>query len=132
MPEHLLQRVADVRLYAPNLRNVLLTAPGYYFLTTDTPNLMRWLASELRANGVDLHLQQSFAGARRSGEGWDVEGVGRCAYLVGADGARSRVAQRTGLGRVRDNLYGQALRTGLYRLGRTESDGPAGGPGTAP
>ncbi|KAG1249100.1 hypothetical protein G6F68_013517 [Rhizopus microsporus] len=26
--------------------------------------------------------------------------------LVGADGARSRVAQRTGLGRVRDNLYG--------------------------
>ncbi len=30
----------------------------------------------------------------------------RCAYLFGADGARSRVAQRTGLGQVRDNLYG--------------------------
>ncbi|WP_216074791.1 NAD(P)/FAD-dependent oxidoreductase, partial [Acinetobacter baumannii] len=81
-------------------------APGYYFLTTDTPNVMRWLASELRANGVDLRLQQSFTDARRCGDGWQVEGAGRCAYLVGADGARSRVAQRTGLGQVRDTLYG--------------------------
>ena len=106
MPEHLVQRVANVRLYAPNLRSVLLAAPGYYFLTTDTPNVMRWLASELRANGVDLRLQQSFTDARRCGDGWQVEGAGRCAYLVGADGARSRVAQRTGLGQVRDTLYG--------------------------
>ncbi|PSD48746.1 NAD(P)/FAD-dependent oxidoreductase, partial [Stenotrophomonas maltophilia] len=106
MPEHLVQRVANVRLYAPNLRSVLLAAPGYYFLTTDTPNLMRWLASELRANGVDLRLQQSFTDAHRNGDGWLVDGAGRCAYLVGADGARSRVAQRTGLGQVRDNLYG--------------------------
>ena len=44
--------------------------------------------------------------ARRRGDGWQVEGAGRCAYLVGADGARSRVAQRTGLGQVRDTLYG--------------------------
>ena len=54
MHDHLVQRVARVRLYAPNLHNVLLTAPGYYFLTSDTPSLMRWLASELRASGVDL------------------------------------------------------------------------------
>ncbi|MFB5207020.1 NAD(P)/FAD-dependent oxidoreductase [Stenotrophomonas sp. 3diitr2024] len=106
MPEHLVQRVANVRLYAPNLRSVLLAAPGYYFLTTDTPNLMRWLASELHANGVDLRLQQSFTDAHRRGDGWQVEGAGSCAYLAGADGARSRVARRTGLGQVRDNLYG--------------------------
>ncbi len=75
MPEHLVQRVANVRLYAPNLRSVLLAAPGcYYFLTTDTPNLMRWLASELHANGVDLRLQQSFTDAHRSGDGWQVDG----------------------------------------------------------
>lgn len=90
MPEHLVQHVA----------------PGYYFLTTDTPNLMRWLADELRASGVDLRLQQSFTNAEADGDGWQVEGAGRCAYLVGADGARSRVARRTGLGQVRDNLYG--------------------------
>ncbi|WP_204351393.1 hypothetical protein, partial [Providencia stuartii] len=54
----------------------------------------------------DLRLQRSFTDAHRSGDGWQVDGAGRCAYLVGADGARSRVAHRTGLGQVRDNLYG--------------------------
>ncbi|WP_313425938.1 NAD(P)/FAD-dependent oxidoreductase [Stenotrophomonas rhizophila] len=105
-PGELLQRVERVRLYAPSLRSVLLAAPGYYFMTTDTPNLLRWLAAELRANGVDLRLQQSFTQARRDGDGWQVEGAGRTRYLIGADGATSRVAQRTGLGRVQDNLYG--------------------------
>jgi len=106
MPPELGQRVERVRLYAPNLRSVLLAAPGYYFLTTDTPNLLRWLARELAACGVDLRLRQSFTDARRDGEGWQVDGVGRTRYLVGADGARSRVAQRLGLGQVRDTLFG--------------------------
>ncbi|MCC7635586.1 NAD(P)/FAD-dependent oxidoreductase [Stenotrophomonas rhizophila] len=106
LPAELVQRVERVRLYAPNLRSVLLAAPGYYFMTTDTPNLMRWLATQLQASGVDLRLQQSFTQARRDGEGWQVDGAGRTRYLVGADGATSRVAQRTGLGRVQDALYG--------------------------
>ncbi|MGH8037233.1 MAG: NAD(P)/FAD-dependent oxidoreductase, partial [Stenotrophomonas sp.] len=46
IPAALLQRVEQVRLYAPNLRSVRLAAPGYYFMTTDTPNLLRWLADE--------------------------------------------------------------------------------------
>lgn len=106
MPAALYRRVEGVRLYAPNLRSLALRSPGYYFLTTDTPNLMRWLADELRAQNVELHLQRSFAGAERDGDGWRVEGVGRVRYLVGADGAKSRVAQCAGLGRVRDFLYG--------------------------
>ncbi|HBZ48309.1 MAG TPA: NAD(P)/FAD-dependent oxidoreductase, partial [Stenotrophomonas sp.] len=106
IPPALLQRVERVRLYAPNLRSVQLAAPGYYFMTTDTPNLMRWLAAELPAHGVELRLQQSFTEAVRDGEGWQVAGAGRTRYLVGADGARSRVAQRTGLGRVHDTLFG--------------------------
>lgn len=105
-PADLLQRVERVRLYAPNLRSVLLAAPGYYFMTTDTPNLLRWLSAELCANGVQVRLQQSFTHARREGDGWQVDGAGRTRYLIGADGATSRVAQRTGLGRVQDNLYG--------------------------
>lgn len=106
MPGHLGQRIERVRMYAPNLRSVLLAAPDYYFLTTDMPNLLRWLADELRASGVDLRLRQSFTDALRTSEGWQVSGAGHSRYLVGADGARSRVAQRTGLGRVRDTLYG--------------------------
>ncbi len=106
MPAELVQRVERVRLHAPNLRSVLLAAPGYYFMTTDTPNLLRWLATELQRSGVSLRLQQSFTDARRDGEGWQVDGVGRTRYLIGADGARSRVAERTGLGRVQANLFG--------------------------
>ncbi|GAA3919125.1 NAD(P)/FAD-dependent oxidoreductase [Luteimonas lutimaris] len=106
MPEALSHRVERVRLYAPGLRSVDLRSPGYYFLTTDTPNVMRWLADEMRAAGVELRLMQSFTGACREGDGWRVEGLGHARWLVGADGAKSRVAARTGLGRVREFLYG--------------------------
>jgi flavin-dependent dehydrogenase len=106
VPPNLTRRIEQVRLYAPNLRQVALAAPGYYFLTSDTPALMRWLATEMRANGVDLRLGCAFTSCSRSGEGWQVDGFGRCRYLVGADGARSRVARRCGLGEVRQFLYG--------------------------
>jgi flavin-dependent dehydrogenase len=106
IPPALVRRVDGVRLYAPNLRSVALQAPGYYFLTTDTPNVMRWLADELRNAGVELRLMQSFTDAQRDADGWRIDGLGRARWLVGADGAKSRVAARTGLGRVRDFLYG--------------------------
>lgn len=106
IPPSLVQRVERVRLYAPSLRSLSLSAPGYYFLTTDTPNLMRWLAEELRAHGIGLRLQQPFTHATRAADGWLVEGLGETRYLIGADGAKSRVAERTGLGRVQDFLYG--------------------------
>lgn len=105
-PADCVHRVERVRLYSPNLRSMALSAPGYYFLTTDTPRLMRWLAQELLRHGVDLRLGASFTQAERDGEGWRIEGVGRARFLVGADGAKSRVAERTGLGRTREFLYG--------------------------
>jgi digeranylgeranylglycerophospholipid reductase len=120
IPEALVKRVEQVRLYAPNLRSVRLAAPGYYFMTTDTPNLLRWLAGQLQQHGVALRLGQSFTHAhplpagvvtrhacpQETVTGWNIPGVGTTRYLVGADGATSRVAQRTGLGRVQDFLYG--------------------------
>lgn len=106
LPARMTRRVESVRLYAPSLRQVALAAPGYYFLTTDTPEVMRWLAQQLQAHGIDLRLGQAFTDAERTGDGWQVRGVGRTRYLVGADGARSRVARRCGLGEVRQFLYG--------------------------
>ena len=110
MPATLVRRVEGVRLYAPNLRSLPLRVPDYYFLTTDTPNLMRWLAGELETAGVDLRLMQSFTHADEYPDHprgrWHLPGIGRAPWLVGADGAKSRVAQRCGLGTVRDFLYG--------------------------
>ena len=106
LPQILVQRIEGVRLYAPNLRHMALRSPGYYFLATDTPGVMRWLAGEAEAAGVELRLMQSFTDAHRIDGGWRVDGLGRCRWLVGADGAKSRVAMRAGLGRVREFLYG--------------------------
>ena len=110
VPAHLVRKVDRVRLYAPNLRNVALQVPDYYFLTTDTPNLMRWLADEMRDQGVDLRLAQPFTQASREASThrgrWHLPSIGRTHWLVGADGAKSRVAQRFGMGGVRHFLYG--------------------------
>lgn len=105
-PADCFYRVEGVKLYSPALRSLSLSAPGYYFLTTDTPKLMRWLAEELVRHGVDLRLGVSFTQAVRDGEGWSVGGVGRTRYLVGADGAKSKVAELAGLGQGRTFLYG--------------------------
>ncbi|HEX7801342.1 MAG TPA: NAD(P)/FAD-dependent oxidoreductase [Pseudoxanthomonas sp.] len=106
LPANLVRRIDKVRLYSPNLRSALLSAPGYYFLTTDTPNVMRWLAQRQRDAGVELRLGHSFQTAQRTEAGWQVDGVGGARYLIGADGARSRVAERFGLGKPRRFLYG--------------------------
>ncbi|QSX77381.1 NAD(P)/FAD-dependent oxidoreductase [Agrilutibacter solisilvae] len=106
LPAHLTRRIEQVRLFAPSLKQIALAAPGYYFLTTDTPGVMRWLADEIVRHGAQLRLGESFVDARREGDGWYLPNVGRVRYLVGADGARSRVAQRCGLGQVRQFLYG--------------------------
>ena len=106
VPAAMTLRVEAVRLYAPNLKQVALAAPGYYFLTTDTPAVMRWLDGQLRLQGVELRLGTAFTDFERDNDGWHVRGVGHARYLVGADGARSRVAKRCGLGEVRQFLYG--------------------------
>ena len=106
LPPHLVHRVQGVRLHAPNLLGMRLSRPDYYFLATDTPGVLRWLAGELRAAGVELRLATPFQQAEREGDGWQVRDAGFARFLVGADGAKSRVAERAGLGRVRDFLYG--------------------------
>ncbi|MBW3550168.1 MAG: NAD(P)/FAD-dependent oxidoreductase [Proteobacteria bacterium] len=106
IPASMTRRIEEVRLYAPSLKQIALAAPGYYFLTTDTPAVMRWLADQIRLHGVDLRLGCLFTNAERTAGGWQVDGVGTTRYLIGADGARSRVARRCGLGEVRQFLYG--------------------------
>src|SRR3546814_16451871 len=81
MPAALSRRVEGVRLYAPNLRSLSLRSLGDYFLTTDTPNVMRWLADRMRAAGVELRLIPSFTDPHRAPGGCQVagqNGTARC------------------------------------------------------
>ncbi len=107
VPAGLVRRVERVRLYAPNLRHVDLEAPGYYFLTTDTPGLMRWLADRAVQAGAELRCGAGFRAARAVPGGFELgAALGRTRFLVGADGPRSNVARVLGLGRNRHYLVG--------------------------
>jgi digeranylgeranylglycerophospholipid reductase len=106
MPAELLRPVPGVRLYAPNMRYVDFDAPGYYFLATDTPNVIRWLANRAQAAGVELICGTSFTGATKIRGGYHLEGAGETRYLIGADGPNSQVAKSLKLGQNREFLFG--------------------------
>ena len=106
LPPALVRRIAGVRLYAPNLRCIDLEAPGYYFLATDTPAVMRWLASEAERLGAVISYGTPFTGAKRLQSGFQIEGMGTTRFLIGADGPRSRVAGVLHLGSSRKFLAG--------------------------
>jgi digeranylgeranylglycerophospholipid reductase len=99
IPAHLMRKVRGVRLYAPDDRNVSLSAPGYYFQATDTPALLRWMASEAQTAGAQFMFGARFDTAVRERQSVFLSSLGiRARFLIGADGARSRVAKAFGLG----------------------------------
>jgi digeranylgeranylglycerophospholipid reductase len=106
LPTACVRRIDGVRLYAPSLRHVDLSAPGYYFLATDTPQLMRWLADRAVQAGATIAHQTSFVTAERIQSGFDLGHAGTTRFIVGADGPNSRVAQMMGLGRNTKFLFG--------------------------
>ena len=107
IPSALTRKIPGARLYAPNGRHIDLFAPGYYFLATDTPAIMRWLAREAARAGADLYFGARFENATLTDDIVRIEDVGLTArYLLGADGAKSRVAQVFGLGRNQAFLIG--------------------------
>ncbi len=106
MPAALVRRIDGVRLYAPNMTHVDLSAPGYYFLATDTPALMRWLAGRAEEAGARIAYRTAFTGAGRIPGGFDLGDLGTTRYLVGADGPKSKVAEVLNLGRNENFLVG--------------------------
>lgn len=107
IPHTLTRRVRGVRLYGPSRRAIDLFAPGYFFLTTDTANVLRWLASEAVRAGAKILYRARFAGADRDGGVFRFHGLNIAArYILGADGARSSVARAFGLGRNTKFLTG--------------------------
>lgn len=100
IPLALSKRVTRVRLYGPSRRTVDLEGPGYYFLTTDTAAVLRWLAEEALRAGAHLRTHCRLAGAIREGDLWRLQAGGEAIaarYLLGADGARSPTAEILGL-----------------------------------
>lgn len=107
VPSHLTRLVRGVRLYAPNGRFTDHSSAGYYFLTTDTPNLLRWMAGEAERAGASLMLGAAFKRAEQNDGAVTLPDLGLSGrLLVGADGATSAVARAFGLDANRRFLGG--------------------------
>jgi digeranylgeranylglycerophospholipid reductase len=108
-PPDLVRRVQQVRLYGPDGRIKDLTQSGYAFYTTDTGAVLQAMAKRARAAGAMITTGAPLkAGFQEGGKVEVLAGnktyTGLC--LIGADGARSAVADYFGLGRNRHFLAG--------------------------
>jgi digeranylgeranylglycerophospholipid reductase len=107
LPKHLTRRITDVRLYAPNLRYIDLESPDYFFLTTDTPGMMRHLSKEAEDEGAVIHYDTSYVSAQEENGRIIVNNYSySCRFLIGADGPRSKVADDFNLGQNTQFLLG--------------------------
>lgn len=107
IPHRLTRRVPGVRLYSPNLKSIDLFSPGYAFFTTETAELLRWMAAEAHEAGAHILYATRFEGATRNRDLIHLTNLDiTTRYLIGADGARSRVAGVFGLSANRKFLTG--------------------------
>jgi flavin-dependent dehydrogenase len=105
LPARMMRKVPGVRLYAPDNRWLDLSAPGYFFQATDMPALMRWMAEEAARAGATLMYGRKFDGGLEYERGIAMDDL-HASFLVGADGARSRVAEAFGLSENRRFMAG--------------------------
>lgn len=110
VPPRFTRKIHGVRLYGPSLRSVDLVSPGYYFLATDTTAVLRWWAEQAQRAGAVVRFGKPYRGAGHDGDFIRLAGHGLSGrFLVGADGARSRVAADFGLSQNRQFLGGVEL-----------------------
>ncbi|MYA33778.1 MAG: NAD(P)/FAD-dependent oxidoreductase [Gemmatimonadales bacterium] len=126
-PASLVRRIQRVRVYDPRHRFVELERDSYFFMATDTAGLLRHLVDETLRSGAEIRFGAPFEGvvptsgmtaaptaapgATRGSMPLTLAGSGAasgvtCRFLVGADGARSRVAESFALDRNRRLLKG--------------------------
>ncbi|MXX67815.1 MAG: NAD(P)/FAD-dependent oxidoreductase [Gemmatimonadales bacterium] len=110
-PASLVRRIQRVRVYDPSHRFAELERDSYFFMATDTAGLLRHLVDETRRSGAEIRFGAPYEGVASRATPLTLAGSGAasgatCRFLVGADGARSRVAESFGLDRNRRLLKG--------------------------
>ena len=99
-PDELVRRIGRVRVHTPSHRFLELKRKDYFFMATDTGRLLRRLVDETRGAGAEIRFGEKYAGTTPARDRLVLEGAGvSCRFLVGADGARSSVAESFGLDR---------------------------------
>ena len=107
LPQHLGKSIGGVRLYSPNGNSIDLCSPGYSFVATDTPEMMRWLGRQAEWAWADIRLSQNVSEFyQKNGKIQMPEAGVQARFVVGCDGARSSVAKRFGLSSNQQFLMG--------------------------
>ena len=113
LPSELTRKIHGVRLYSPNFKYIDLTSPGYYFLTTDTCRVLKWFADQAEYKGSVLRYGEDVNVVNKDGTVLSLPEQGiTCSYLVGADGAKSRIAELLNLGKNKEFLLGTEYEVG--------------------
>ncbi len=125
IPEEITRRVRNVRLFAPNLRYTDLKSSDYFFLTTDTPSLMRFFSEQAEKSGAKIIYDTAYENSRIAGDKIEVNsGAYICDYLIGADGPRSKVSADHSLGKNSEFLLGAEAEYSGLQLGNVgDEDG---------
>ena len=117
LPEDVVRPIRGVKLYTPSLDCVSLYSDQYIFRATDTPRLLQILAEQATLAGAELFYDTPFHGAEMTADAVILKDLHlKARWLIGADGARSRVAERMGLGVNRAALLGLEVEMEGVRL----------------
>lgn len=105
-PDHLVRKIRAVKLYSPSLKSIAIESDAYDFYVTDTPGLMEWMLEDARSAGATVLLGTPFESGEVQDGCVNVNKTFSARYLVGADGARSKVADTFNLGKNTKFLTG--------------------------
>ncbi|MFI5274231.1 MAG: FAD-dependent monooxygenase [Ktedonobacterales bacterium] len=113
----LMNAVRQIRLRAPQHEPITIASQAFRFYMADVAGMLRWMADDAREKGAEIRCAAPFVAAERDASGWmrvtlgapATQGNGHASrapqatvearLLIGADGARSRVAEALDLDR---------------------------------
>ena len=113
LPSDLIKKIHGVRLYSPNFKYIDLISPGYYFIATDTCGVLKWFADYAEDNGSELRYGEDINSVNESDGLFLFPDLDiASSYLVGADGAKSKIAELFNLGINKEFLLGTEYEVG--------------------
>ena len=102
------KKINKVVLYSPKQRILSIDSQDYTFYTTNTWSMIEDLYHRLQKKWLQVMLGTGFVSIQRDTNGhYILPNIWSCQILVGADGARSKVAEVCGLGRNTRFLQGR-------------------------